>query len=93
MAESAIVMSRSIAKEGVRSNTFIPAVDMAGGKAGTKMLAEGKTFQSTSKLSSHFDGLLDTVSRDPSKVGTEELQVGGLSREIMLRPAQYDRGI
>jgi hypothetical protein len=88
MAESAIVMSRSIAKEGVRSNTFIPAINIAGGKAGTEMLAEGKTFQSTSKLGSCFDGLLDTISRNPSKVGTKELQVGSSSREITLVDAK-----
>jgi hypothetical protein len=47
-----------------------------------KMLAERKVFGSTGELGSRLYGLLDTVNRDPAKIGVKEFQTGNASRKI-----------
>jgi hypothetical protein len=53
------------------------------------MLLEWKALRDMGKLSSCLDGFLDTVGRDPSKVGTTELQVWRTSRNITFVNADF----
>jgi hypothetical protein len=83
-----MVVSMGIAEEGIGSNAFIPMMDVAGRETQTKMLAERKACRSMGELSSGFDGLLDTIGRDPAKVGTKKFQVGSAGRKIVLVDAE-----
>ena len=68
MAKDAIVESRGITEKGVGCNILTPAMDVAGRKARPKMLAKWETGGCPSKLGGGLDGLLDVISRDPTKV-------------------------
>jgi hypothetical protein len=82
MAKDAIVMGRGVAEEGVGSDIFVPAVNVAGREARAKMFAERKPFRGTCKLGSSLDGLFNAVDRDPAEVGSHEFQIRLANRNI-----------
>jgi hypothetical protein len=75
-------MGRGVTEKGVRSHVFVPAMNIAGGKARTEMITERKAFGGSSKLGSRLNGLLDTVNGNPAKIGAKELKIGDVSRDI-----------
>ena len=83
MSTNPIIMSRHLYKDGVGGKLFIEASDIGSGELRLKVLVEPVMFDSMVLLTHIVKGVLDAVSSDPAKVGTEGLEIREASFKIL----------